>query len=80
MLILPIVGADYCILRVNDEKEGERWIEAIRSAVPDYDKVRMLAAAPPADDDTDSDDEEDDEDMPVDTMYVSLFNYVSSFA
>lgn len=66
--LLP-VGADYCIMRVNDENDQKRFIDAIRQAIPDYDRVKQLSAVPGVMDNSDSDsddtdEEEDDEPLP----------------
>jgi hypothetical protein len=68
--LLP-VGADYCIMRVNDEQDRNRWIDAIRQAIPDYDKLKQLGAVV---DDSDSDDSEgdDEEDEPMMTTDSSV--------
>eukprot|EP01122_Echinamoeba_exundans_P010269 TRINITY_DN3807_c0_g2_i1.p1 TRINITY_DN3807_c0_g2~~TRINITY_DN3807_c0_g2_i1.p1 ORF type:complete len:910 (-),score=217.61 TRINITY_DN3807_c0_g2_i1:623-3352(-) len=69
--LLP-VGADYCIMRVNDEQDRNRWIDAIRQAIPDYDKVKQLAAVvdDSDSDDSDGDDEEDEPTMTAESSVV----------
>jgi hypothetical protein len=58
--ILP-VGADYCILRVQDTATMNVWLDKIRQCIPDWEKNKNLIKAAGLElDSDDSDDESDD--------------------
>jgi len=59
------VGADYMILRVNTEADRAKWMKALQSAIPDYERNKALMSQiyrrePEPDSDSESEEEDDD--------------------
>lgn len=77
--LLP-VGADYCIMRVNDEQDRTRWMDAIHEAIPDYDRVKQLAVVDSDSDSDDSDGDDEEEEPSMAAQEPSATSEVASTA